>query len=192
MKNFRVLVLALFSSLTVAVYGTPSITSISPTSGAVGGSVSIAGTGFGAMQGTSTMSLNSASATVLSWSDSAIIAVVPTGASSGPFSVTVGGQVANSSTFTVTALPSGWSQADIGSTGVSGSASYANGTFTVQGAGAQIWGTADAFHFAYQSLSGDGTMVARVASVQGTSSGGWGSAGVMIRETLDAGATNAY
>ena len=29
MKNFRVLVLALFSSLTVAVYGTPSITSIS-------------------------------------------------------------------------------------------------------------------------------------------------------------------
>jgi RHS repeat-associated protein len=189
MKNFRVLVLVLFSSLTVSLYAAPTITSISPTSGAVGGSVSIAGTGFGATQGTSTISLNSANVSVMSWSDSTIIAVVPAGASSGTFSVTVGGQAANSPTFTVSALPSGWSQADIGSTGVSGSGTYANGTFTVQGAGQQIWGTADAFHFAYQPWSGDGTIVARVVSMNGSAA--YRSAGVMIRETLDAGSTNA-
>ena len=39
--------------------------------------------------------------------------------------------------------------------------------FIVEGAGADIWGTADAFHFAYRTLSGDGTIVARVASVAG-------------------------
>jgi RHS repeat-associated protein len=141
MKNFRFVVLVLFSSLAVSVYGTPTITGITPASGPVGASV------------------------------------------------TVGGQTADSSTFTVTALPSGWSQADVGSTGVSGSASYANGIFTVQGAGQQIWGTADAFHFAYQPWSGDGTIVARVVSMNGSAA--YRSAGVMIRETLDAGSTNA-
>ena len=87
------------------------------------------------------------------------------------------------------ALPSGWSDGDIGSTGVAGSATYSNGTFTLQGAGAQIYGTTDAFHFAYQSLSGDGTIVARVVSFQGGSSNR--EVGVMIRETLGAQAANA-
>jgi len=86
-------------------------------------------------------------------------------------------------------LPSGWSQGDIGSVGVNGSGSYANGTFTVQGAGTQIWGTADAFHFVYEALPGDGVFVARVVSITGNSS--YGAAGVMIRETLDAGSKNA-
>src|SRR5262249_78738 len=86
-------------------------------------------------------------------------------------------------------LPSGWSQGDIGSVGVSGSGSYANGTFTVQGAGTQIWGTPDPFHFGYEALPGDGVFVARGVSITGNSS--YGAAGVMIRETLDAGAKNA-
>ena len=54
---------------------------------------------------------------------------------------------------------------DVGAVGVAGSASYSNGTFTVSGSGDDVWGTADAFHYAYQSLSGDGQIVARVASV---------------------------
>jgi len=93
--------------------------------------------------------------------------------------------------FTVTSqpLPSSWLDQDVGSVGVLGSASYANGVFTVKGAGAQIYGTADAFHFVYQPLSGDGTIVARLVSLQGGS--GYVSPGVMIRETLNAGATNA-
>jgi hypothetical protein len=38
--------------------------------------------------------------------------------------------------------------------------------FTVSGAGADIWGTADSFHFAYTALNGDGQIVARVTSAR--------------------------
>jgi hypothetical protein len=51
---------------------------------------------------------------------------------------------------------------------VAGSASYASGTFTLKGSGADIGGTADAFHYVYQPLTGDGEIVARVASLQNT------------------------
>jgi hypothetical protein len=93
--------------------------------------------------------------------------------------------------FTVTSqpLPNTWLDQDVGSVGVAGSASYTNGTFTANGAGAGVYGNADAFHFVYQPLTGDGTIVARVVSLQGGV--GWVSAGVMIRNTLDAGAVNA-
>ena len=86
-------------------------------------------------------------------------------------------------------LPSPWVDGDIGSVGSAGSASYSNGTFTVNGSGADIWGTSDGFNYVSQTLNGDGTIVARVASQQNTD--GWAKAGVMIRETLNAGATFA-
>ena len=57
------------------------------------------------------------------------------------------------------------------------------GTFTMTGSGADIWDTADEFHFAYKSLTGPGSIVARVNSIQTTHN--WAKAGVMIRETLD-------
>jgi hypothetical protein len=76
-----------------------------------------------------------------------------------------------------------------GAPGVAGNASYANNVFTVNGAGTQIYGTADAFHFVYQPLLGDGTIVARLVSLQGGS--GYVSAGVMIREALSPDSTNA-
>ena len=164
------------------------ITSVSPTSGAVGTEVSITGTGFGATQGSSTISLLGTNVVVASWSDTSIVTFVPSGASSGPFSVTVNGNVANSGTFTISALPSGWSDGDVGSVGVAGSAAYANGIFTVKGSGGGITGTADKMNFAYQSLSGNGSIVARVVSLQGSSA----QAGVMIRETLSPGATDGY
>src|SRR5579859_5868778 len=169
------------------------ITSVSPTSGVVGTEVIVAGTGFGSTQGSSTISLNGTAAVVASWSDTSIITFVPSGASSGPFSVTVNGNTANSSTFTVTPLPSGWSDGDVGSVGAAGSATYASDVFTIKGAGSSsgtgIGSTSDAFHFVYQGLSGDGSIVARVVNWQVVSTT---QAGVMIRETLNAGATNGY
>ena len=87
------------------------------------------------------------------------------------------------------AVPPPWSTADVGQVGLPGGASLANGTFTVAGAGADIWGTADAFRFVYQTLSGDGSVVARVASVQSVAA--WAKAGLMIRQSLDPGAAQA-
>jgi regulation of enolase protein 1 (concanavalin A-like superfamily) len=86
-------------------------------------------------------------------------------------------------------LPAPWADTDIGAVGIAGSASYNAGTFSVSGSGADIWGTADAFHFVYQSLTGDGQLVARVASIAGGNS--WTKAGVMIRETSSANAAYA-
>jgi hypothetical protein len=59
------------------------------------------------------------------------------------------------------------------------------GTYTMTATGADIWGTADQFHFAYKMLSGVGSIEAQVLSVDNTDP--WAKAGVMIRETLDAG-----
>jgi hypothetical protein len=64
------------------------------------------------------------------------------------------------------------------------------GTFTMTAAGDDIWGTADQFHFAYKTLTGPGTIVARVDSITNTHV--WAKAGVMIRETLDAGSAHAF
>jgi len=86
-------------------------------------------------------------------------------------------------------LPSGWSTADIGSVGAAGSASEASGTFTVKGSGADVWNSADEFRFVYKTLTGDGSIVARVASI--TNQNAWSKAGVMMRETLSPGSKHA-
>ena len=85
-------------------------------------------------------------------------------------------------------LPSGWYSTDIGAVAIGGSATATSGTFTLQGSGADIWGTADAFRFVYQPLSGDGSVVARVSSLTNTDS--WTKAGVMIRAGLTAGSAH--
>jgi regulation of enolase protein 1 (concanavalin A-like superfamily) len=91
----------------------------------------------------------------------------------------------------VSGAPPAWTHQDIGAVGAAGTATYAPSTsvFSVKGGGADIWGTADAFHYAYQTMSGDGALVARVASVQNVNA--WTKAGVMIRETLAPGSANA-
>ncbi|MCF7972982.1 MAG: lamin tail domain-containing protein [Phycisphaerae bacterium] len=79
---------------------------------------------------------------------------------------------------------------DIGSVRTPGSVTLnQDGVYMVNGAGADIWGQADAFHYVYQSLRGDGELTARVLYVTGTHD--WAKAGIMIRETLDAGAKHA-
>ena len=85
-------------------------------------------------------------------------------------------------------LPAPWTSMDIGNVGVAGSASYSNGVFTVRGAGLDIWGSADAFHFASHSMTGDGQIVARIASIQNTNI--YAKAGVMLRSALTANAAH--
>jgi|GEM_PF-1109615 len=84
-----------------------------------------------------------------------------------------------------------WSDEDIGSVAATGSAAFSSSsdTWTVIGSGADIWDTTDEFHYVYQTLSGDGQIVARVGSITNTNS--WAKAGVMIRETLTGGSRHA-
>ena len=99
----------------------------------------------------------------------------------------------NAVSITITApatLPAGWSAADVGTTGAAGGSTFANGTFTVTGAGADVWGTADAFQFAYRSLEGDGQIVARVATIQNVNA--WTKAGVMMRNSLSPSAAHGF
>jgi len=60
-----------------------------------------------------------------------------------------------------------------------------DGVYEVTGAGADVWGTSDQFHYVYKELTGDGTISCRVADF-GTGTNTWAKGGVMIRETLDA------
>jgi hypothetical protein len=64
------------------------------------------------------------------------------------------------------------------------------GTAVVRGAGADVWGRADAFHYVYRTLAGDGEISARVLSASGSEA--WTKAGVMIRESLDPGAAHGF
>jgi hypothetical protein len=86
-------------------------------------------------------------------------------------------------------LPSGWSTVDIGPVGATGSATGNGTTFSVDGAGADIWGNADAFRFVYTQLTGDGSVVTEVTGEEYVAN--WTKAGVMMRETLDPGSRHA-
>jgi regulation of enolase protein 1 (concanavalin A-like superfamily) len=73
---------------------------------------------------------------------------------------------------------------------VTGSASVASGTWTLDGGGANVYSTSDQFRFAYQTATGDLDIRVRVASVENANE--WSKAGLMIRESLSANARNAF
>jgi fibronectin type 3 domain-containing protein len=104
-------------------------------------------------------------------------------------SVNLGGESGNSTQITATpqvsasVLPSPWIDQDV-NTAVAGSATYTSGTFTIKGAGAQIWSTTDGFNFAYRPLVGDGVLVARVRS-----GGNSAKTGIIMRQSLTANST---
>jgi len=90
----------------------------------------------------------------------------------------------------VSTLPSGWLNQDIGSVGVAGSSNYASGSFTINGSGADLGGTADACQFAYKAVTGDCSIIADVQSIVRTDYNA--KAGVMMRQSLtDAGSPDA-
>ncbi len=83
---------------------------------------------------------------------------------------------------------------DIGSVGAVGSASsYSTlhypagvtpGTYFVDGSGADIGGSTDAFQFAEENVTGNMTLIAKVDAIDNTNQ--WAKAGVMFRATTDA------
>jgi regulation of enolase protein 1 (concanavalin A-like superfamily) len=88
------------------------------------------------------------------------------------------------------ALPAGQQAADIGSPAIAGSTSWQAGSYTIRGAGTDIWDVADQFQFVYQPVTGDVDVVVRVASISAANS--WSKAGVMIRESLTRGSRHAF
>jgi regulation of enolase protein 1 (concanavalin A-like superfamily) len=80
-----------------------------------------------------------------------------------------------------------WQTEDIGNVGAAGSFSPANGVFTVNGSGADIWNQADSFRYVFQAASGGCTLTARVLNIKNTDT--WAKAGLMIRESLDPNST---
>jgi RHS repeat-associated protein len=174
-------------SVTSASETAPVITGISTTTGPVGGSVTITGTGFGASQGNSIVRLDALQASIASWSDTSISATIPTGATSGYLTVQVAPSMNSSNPiyFVVTSnyLPAAWLDRDIGVVGIPGVPSYSGGTFTIQAGGNGISTTRDGFNFVYQPLATNGSITARIASISGVS--GAIQAGAMIRTSLD-------
>jgi len=103
-----------------------------------------------------------------------------------------GSGTSNNATLTVippvSSLPAPWVNEDVGAPAFAGSAVDSGGTFTLSGGGVGFAGTSDQFNFTSQPLKGDGEITARVMGL-GTASGAL--AGVVMRESLDAGSTFA-
>lgn len=93
--------------------------------------------------------------------------------------------------FTTPLNPPGlWQDADIGSVGVTGGAALSGTIFTLLGSGADVWGTADAFHFFWQTNNGNGTITARITSQ--VAADPWSKAGVMVRASPATNAQNVF
>jgi RHS repeat-associated protein len=101
---------ATFDNVTLsfsAPLNSPVVSNVLPTKGPAGTSVTISGANFGASQGSSTIRFGSTAASVISWSDARIVAVVSAGTMSGaqPAMVVVNSVSSNSDySFTVVNL----------------------------------------------------------------------------------------
>ena len=96
--------------------------------------------------------------------------------------------------FYASPMPSGFTSRDItqSGTGRGGYATYdaSNGNWFVGGSGNDIHSTADNFRFVYQTLTGNGSITARMTGVDNTNT--YAKAGVMLRETLTSASRNAF
>lgn len=64
-------------------------------------------------------------------------------------------------------LPASWLKSDIGAVGTAGDANESAGTYTITGAGRDLCGRADGFHYAFRNAeyaSGNEEIIARVAT----------------------------
>lgn len=81
------------------------------------------------------------------------------------------------------------SSTDIGQVALPGLSMATTTGYYLEGSGKDIFGKNDECHFAYQTISGNGEVIARVANLDDTDS--WAKAGVMIRSTLADDSVNA-
>jgi hypothetical protein len=102
-----------------------------------------------------------------------------------------------SATFTPNATPVGIfaGHQDIGTQGdpsPAGGATFdsSSGAYTLTASGSDIWDVSDHMQYVYESITGDGSIVARLVSA-GTPDF-WTKAGVMIRDSLNAGAADDF
>ncbi len=69
-------------------------------------------------------------------------------------------------------------------------AETASGGVLMNGIGEDIWNAADQFRFVYKTLTGNGSMVARVNGI--SNSNAWAKGGVMIRQNVEPGSVHAF
>ena len=89
------------------------------------------------------------------------------------------------SRLSIVASPGGWTSDDVGAVGAAGTTAYGSGGWTVEGSGADVWGTADEFRYVYRVVGGNFSITTRVASIENLDR--WVKAGLMIRESLSPG-----
>ncbi len=87
-------------------------------------------------------------------------------------------------------LPAPWAGDDVGAPTVAGTSGHDAGTFTVRGAGDDVWAGADQFHFVHQALAGDGTITARLATQEAVDA--WSKAGLMVKQSTATGSSYAF
>lgn len=83
-----------------------------------------------------------------------------------------------------------WLSADIGNVALPGSFTCMNRSIVLQASGSDIWDNTDGFRYAYQRVSGDCEMLAKIENFNASHE--WAKAGVMIRETLAGGSKCAF
>jgi hypothetical protein len=71
-----------------------------------------------------------------------------------------------------------------------GNTTFSNGAYTLTASGSDIWDSADHFQYAYETLTGDGEIIARLVSANAPDF--WTKAGLMIRTDLSAASANVF
>jgi len=79
----------------------------------------------------------------------------------------------------------GWYHTDIGEVGTPGTAVYNNGELILKGAGNDIFGNQDAFHYAFKQISGNFDIQTRVTQLDNVDD--WTKSVIMFRESLSPG-----
>jgi hypothetical protein len=160
----------------------PTVT-LSATAGSVvqGGSVTLSWSTTGATSCTASGAWSGAQPTAGSQSSGAL-------AANATYTLSCTGTGGTASASATVAVTPGtpWGHGDIGTVAAAGSFSGDAASLALTGSGAGIGGAGDAFQYAFQSLAGDGSMVARVASFTGGDA--TARAGLVLRESLAPGA----
>jgi hypothetical protein len=185
-------------AFTVPLPAAPSLSSLSPSSGAAGTIVTITGANFGSSQSGSSVSFNGVAATPSSWSATRIVAAVPAGAGTGNVVAIIAGVPSNGLSFTVAS--GGGSGGGGGAGGGGGGLSPFNGTPApipgqIAAANFDNGGEGVAYHDTSAGNSGGqyrNTDVDLEASSEGGFDVGWTSAGEWLDYTVNVASAGNY